>query len=82
MKRTPLRRRVPLRATTELRRSTPLKPTASLAASERQRAAIAGRQSIVCGTERRTARPGVNDANRRVRPGGSLEEMPTLVRDP
>jgi hypothetical protein len=53
MKRTPLRRRGPLRAKTELRRSTPLERMPSMAATERQRAAVAGRRCIVCGIERR-----------------------------
>ena len=53
MKRTPMRRRAPLRAKTKLRRSTPLERTASMAATERQRAAVAGRCCIVCGTDRR-----------------------------
>jgi hypothetical protein len=53
MKRTALRRRAPLRAKKPLRRSKPLAPTPSMAASERQRAAVAGRTCIVCGTDRR-----------------------------
>ena len=53
MKRTPMRRRASLRAKTQLRRSTPLARGASMAASDRQRAAVAGRSCIVCGTERR-----------------------------
>jgi hypothetical protein len=53
MKRTPLRRRAPLRVNSKLRRSTPLARTASMAASERQRAAVAGRRCVVCGTDRR-----------------------------
>ncbi|OAI39388.1 hypothetical protein AYO39_02935 [Actinobacteria bacterium SCGC AG-212-D09] len=53
MKRTPLRRRAKLRANKPLRRSTPLQRTASMAATERQRAAVAGRRCIVCGTDRR-----------------------------
>ncbi len=53
MKRTPLRRRAQLRAGTSLRRSAPLKPTASMAASEAQRAAVAGRPCIVCGATTR-----------------------------
>lgn len=52
MKRTPMRRRAPLRAKAKLRRSTPLERPVSLAASERQRAAVAGRTCIVCGTDR------------------------------
>lgn len=53
MKRTLLRRRTPLRAKTTLRRAKPLERTASMAATERQRAAVAGRRCIVCGTDRR-----------------------------
>jgi hypothetical protein len=53
MKRTSLKRRKPLRSDVELRRSTPLRRTSSMAASERQRAAVAGRRCIVCGTDRR-----------------------------
>jgi hypothetical protein len=53
MKRTPMRRRAALRAKTQLRRSKPLQRTASMAASERQRAAVAGRRCIVCGSGER-----------------------------
>jgi hypothetical protein len=53
MKRTPLRRRAPLRAKTKLRGAKPLARTASMAATEGQRAAVAGRRCIVCGTDRR-----------------------------
>ena len=53
MKRTPLRRRARLRAKKQLRRTKPLQRTASMAASERQRAAVAGRQCIVCGADTR-----------------------------
>ena len=53
MKRTPLRRRAPLRAKTQLQRGKPLQRTASMAASERQRAAVAGRRSIACGADKR-----------------------------
>jgi hypothetical protein len=53
MKRTRLRRRAPLRAKTELQRSKPLGRTTSMAASECQRAAVAGRSCIVCGTDMR-----------------------------
>ena len=53
MKRTSMRRRVPLRAKTKLARAKALQRTASMAVSERQRAAIAGRCCIVCGTDRR-----------------------------
>ena len=49
MKRTPLRRRATLRAKTQLRRSKPLQRTPSMAATDAQRAAVAGRQCIVCG---------------------------------
>jgi hypothetical protein len=53
MKRTPMRRRKPLRAKKQLRRSKPIQRTASMAASERQRAAVAGRTCIVCGADER-----------------------------
>jgi hypothetical protein len=53
MKRTPLRRRAKLRANKPLLRSRPLQRTASMAATERQRTAVAGRRCIVCGTDRR-----------------------------
>jgi hypothetical protein len=53
MKRTPLRGRAPLRARTALRRSKPLKANPSMAATDRQRAAVAGQVCIVCGTDRR-----------------------------
>jgi hypothetical protein len=49
MKRTALRRRASPRARKPLRRPTPLQRTASLAATDRQRAAVAGRPCIVCG---------------------------------
>ena len=49
MKRTPLRRRAQLRARTPLRRTKPFARTASLAATDRQRLAVAGRPCIVCG---------------------------------
>ena len=52
MKRTPLRRRAQLRARKPLGRNKPLRRTASLAASDSQRAAVAGRPCIVCGAER------------------------------
>jgi hypothetical protein len=58
MKRTPLRRRAHLRARTPLRRTAPLQPSRSLAASDSQRAAIAGRPCIVCG-----ARHGIDPAH-------------------
>jgi hypothetical protein len=53
MKRTPLGRRAPLRAKKKLRRSKPLQRTPSMAATERQRDAVAGRTCIVCGTDKR-----------------------------
>jgi len=53
MKRTPLRRRATLRANTPLRRSEPLQRTASMAATDRQRAAVAGQSRVVCGTDSR-----------------------------
>jgi hypothetical protein len=53
MKRTRLRRRARLRAKTQLRRSKPLERTPSMAASDAQRAAVAGRPCIVCGTNSR-----------------------------
>ena len=62
MKRTRMRRRTRLGAKKQLRRSKPLERTASMAASERQRAAVAGRSCIVCGprthgSTRRTCYP-------------------------
>ena len=53
MKRTPLRRRAKLRARKPLRRSSSLQRTPSMAATDTQRAAVAGRRCIVCGTDRR-----------------------------
>ena len=53
MKRTPLRRRASLRARQPLRRTTPLQRTPGMAATERQRAAVAGRPCIVCGATQR-----------------------------
>jgi hypothetical protein len=50
MKRAPLRRRATLCATKPPRRRTPLRRSPSLAASEAQRATVAGRPCIVCGT--------------------------------
>ena len=50
MKRAPLRRRAAPRAEKTLERRTPLRRSPSLAASEAQRAAVAGRACIVCGT--------------------------------
>lgn len=54
MKRTPLHRRAELRARTPLRRTKPLQQVPSLAATDRQRAAVAGRACIACGTDRKT----------------------------
>ena len=53
MKRTPLRRRAKLRARKQLQRRAPLRRTPAMAATESQRAAVAGRNCIVCGTDRR-----------------------------
>jgi hypothetical protein len=53
MKRTPLRRRTPLRAKSTLRRSMPIQRSPSMAATDAQRAAVAGRTCIVCGSDRR-----------------------------
>jgi hypothetical protein len=53
MKRALLRRRAKLRARKPLQRTTPLKRSAAMAASDRQRDAVAGRPCIVCGTDRR-----------------------------
>jgi hypothetical protein len=53
MKQTPLRRRVPLRAKKPLRRSKPIPRTPTMAATERQRAAVAGLTCIVCSADRR-----------------------------
>jgi hypothetical protein len=52
MKRTPMRRRAPLRAKTRLRRSKPFARTPSLAATERQRAAVTGRCCVVRGGDK------------------------------
>ena len=52
MKRTPLRRRATLRAKKPLRRLKPLQQTPSMAATDAQRAAVAGRRCIVCGSDR------------------------------
>ena len=49
MKRKPLDRRAPLRAKTELRRSTPLERPASMTATQRQRAAVAGTRASCAG---------------------------------
>jgi hypothetical protein len=53
MKRTPLRRAAKLRAHSQLRRTKPVQRTPSLAATDAQRAAVAGRPCIVCGAESR-----------------------------
>ena len=53
MTRTPLKRRASLRPKTQLRRSNPVRRTSSMAADERQRAAVAARRCVVCGTDRR-----------------------------
>jgi hypothetical protein len=53
MKRTPLRRRAKLPARNQLRRRAPMQRTPAMAATESQRAAVAGRNCIVCGTDRR-----------------------------
>ena len=53
MKRTRMRRRARLRAKAQLQRSKPLQRTASMAASERQRAAVAERTCIVCDADKR-----------------------------
>jgi hypothetical protein len=53
MKRTRLRRGAKLRDKTPLGRSKPLRRTASIAATERQRAAAVGWRCMVCGTDRR-----------------------------
>ena len=53
MKRTPLRRSASLPAKSKLRRSKPLERTASMAATDAQRAAVAGRGCIVCRSDRR-----------------------------
>ena len=53
MKRTPLRRRVALRATSPLLRKTPLRRTASMSATERQREVVAARGCVVCGATNR-----------------------------
>jgi hypothetical protein len=53
MKRRPLRRRAKLRAGKQLQRRVPLQGTPAMAVTESQRAAVAGRNCIVCGTDRR-----------------------------
>jgi hypothetical protein len=53
MKRSPLHRRAALRARSTLRRTTPLQPSRSLAATDAQRAAVAGRRCIACRAEHR-----------------------------
>ena len=52
MKRTPPGRRAKLRARKPLQRSSSLQRTASMAATDAQRAAVAGRCCIVCGSDR------------------------------
>lgn len=49
MKRRPLRRRAKLRARKQLKRNSSLPRTPSMAATDGQRAAVAGRNCIVCG---------------------------------
>ena len=53
MKRVPLRRRAPLRAGRPLRRTDAAATNTAMAASDEQRAAVAGRPCIVCGSEHR-----------------------------
>jgi hypothetical protein len=53
MKRTPLRRRGKLRTRKQLQRRTSLQRTPAMASTDLQRAAVAGRSCIVCGTDRR-----------------------------
>ena len=53
MKRSTLRRRARLRARKPLRRTKPLQRTPSLAVTDRQRAAVAGRPCIACGATHR-----------------------------
>jgi hypothetical protein len=53
MKRAPLQRRTKLRARKQLQRTTGLQRTPAMAASESQRAAVAGHTCVVCGTDRR-----------------------------
>jgi hypothetical protein len=53
MKQAPLRRRAKLRARKSLQRRSSLQRTPPMAASDAQRAAVAGRCCIVCGTDRR-----------------------------
>lgn len=57
MKRTPLRRRAKLRARKPLQRTSSLQRTPSMVATDVQRAAVAGRSCIVCGTDRRIDPP-------------------------
>ena len=52
MNRTPRRRRAELHAQKPLRRTTPLQRTLAMAATDAQRALVAGRRCIVCGTDR------------------------------
>lgn len=49
MKRRPLRRRAKLRARKQLKRNSSLPRTPSMVATDGQRAAVAGRNCIVCG---------------------------------
>jgi hypothetical protein len=53
MERTALRQRAKLRAGKPLQRKAALQRTTSMAASDAQRAAVAGRCCIVCGANRR-----------------------------
>jgi hypothetical protein len=53
MKRTPLRRRAKLRARKQLQRRTSPQRTPAMAATEAQRAAVAGCSCLVSGTDRR-----------------------------
>ena len=53
MKRTPLRGRTKLRARKQLQRKVPLQRAPALVATDAQRAAVAGRNCIVCGADRR-----------------------------
>ena len=85
MKRTPMRRRARLRAKTKLRRMTPLERTASMTATDAQRAAVAGRTCIVCGSDRRIDPAHLLSASRRdgecVLPARSLIDMSARVED-
>jgi hypothetical protein len=70
MKRTPLRRRAQLGARKPLRRTTPLQRTPGMAATESQRAAVAGRPCIVCGATQRIDPAHLLSGRRRDGPGG------------